>query len=170
MKKNRFFVFGLIALILALVLAGCSRADPKTLAKQTYDLTLEVMANPLKAVGGMAKAANIGRKVSKLSPADRQIYNDELARLTGSESGGLGILSGLLDSDSASVNEALSSIMGILNSSSNDNDNGSDANQLNGLLGSDSASFGEALNAIMGAIGKLNLSGNGNDSGSDTKQ
>jgi hypothetical protein len=109
MKKNRFFVYGLIALILALTLAGC-KDNPITLAKQTYDITQDVVANPLKMVGGLVKAANIKKKVDKLSPADRQIYNEELARLTGQEEGGLGVLGG----NSASVGEGLSALLGVL--------------------------------------------------------
>jgi len=124
MKKNRFFVFGLIVLILALVLAGCSKADPKALAKQTYDLIVEAMTNPLKAVTGMIKAGSIGKKVSKLSPADKQIYNDELARLTGAEAGGIGILNGLMGADSEAANEAIKAILeaiGVFNTSINGN-------------------------------------------------
>jgi hypothetical protein len=113
MKKNRFFVFGLMALIFALVLAGC-KDNPKALAKETYDLTQAVIANPLKMVGGMVKAAKIKKKVDKLSPVDKQIYNEELARLTGQETGGLGILGGLSDADSASVGEALNAILGAI--------------------------------------------------------
>ena len=119
MKKSRFFVFGLMALILALVLAGC-RTDPKALAKQTYDLTQDALSNPLKMAGSLIKAANIGKKVSKLSPADRQIYNEELARLAGQNPGGLGVLSGLLGGDSALSGESLKAILeaiGTLNSS-----------------------------------------------------
>jgi len=120
----------MLAIVLALVLAGCSRAEPKDLAKQTYDLTLEIMANPLKAAGSVVKAASIGKKVSKLSPADRQIYDEELARLTGQEEGGLGIFDGLLGGQDAGE---LGSI-------------------LSGLMSADGVSVKEALNAIMEAI------------------
>jgi len=119
MKKNRFFVFGLIALIFALVLAGCGD-NPKALAKQTYDLTQDVLSNPLKAVGGMVKASNIKKKVDKLSAADKQIYNEELARLFGQGDGGLGILGGIPYGDSSSAGETLNALMGaigMLNSS-----------------------------------------------------
>jgi hypothetical protein len=115
MKKNRFFVFSL-ALIFALVLAGC-KDNPKALAKETYDLTQDVMSNPLKMVGGMVKLANIKKKVDKLSPADKQIYSEELARLTGQETGGgLGILGALSGVDNAALKEALNAIMGAIGS------------------------------------------------------
>jgi hypothetical protein len=108
------------ALIIALVLAGC-KENPKTLAKQTYDLTRQALSNPLKAVGGLVKAANIGRKVNKLSAADRKIYNEELARLFGQGAGESGdILSGLLGGDSALSAETLNALMeaiGLISSS-----------------------------------------------------
>jgi len=113
MKKNRFFVFGLISLIFALTLAGC-KENPKALAKQTYDLTQDVLANPLKMVGGLVKAANIKKKVDKLSPADKQIYNEELARLTGQGEGEPGILGGLLGGNSTAVGETLSALLGAI--------------------------------------------------------
>ena len=113
MKKNRSFVFGLIALIFALTLAGC-KDNPKTLAKQTYDLTQAVLANPLKMVGGLVKATNIKKKVEKLSPADKQIYNDELARLSAQGEGEPGILGGLLGGNSAAVGESLGALLGAI--------------------------------------------------------
>jgi len=113
MKKNRFFVFGLIALSFTLILAGC-RENPKALAKQTYDLTQAVVANPLKMVGGLVKATNIKKKVDKLSPADKQIYNDELARLSAQGEGEPGILNGLLGGNSAAVGESLSALLGVI--------------------------------------------------------
>ena len=109
---NRKFLLAMLAISTALVLAGCSKTDPKALAKQTYDLTVEVMTNPLKAVTGMVKAANIGKKVSKLSPADKQIYTEELARLTGQKVGDLNrILSGILGGDGALSGETLNALM-----------------------------------------------------------
>ena len=113
MNKNRFYVFSIIALILALVLAGCGD-NPKALAKQTYKLTQDVLSNPLKAVGGLVKAANIKKKVDKLSAADRQIYNEELARLSRQGEGGLGVLGGSPDGDSASAGETMNSLLGII--------------------------------------------------------
>ena len=111
MKKNRFFVFGFIALIFALALTGC-KPNPKALAKQTYDLTQDALTNPLKMVGSLVKAANIGKKVSKLSRADKQIYTEELARLTGQGVGDLSsILSGLLGGDGALSGETLNALM-----------------------------------------------------------
>jgi len=131
---NKKFWLVMLVIVLALGMAGCSRAEPKDLAQQTYDLTMEIMANPIKAAGSMVKAASIARKVSKLSPADKQIYNEELARLTGQEEGGLGsILGSFMGADNASIKEALNAIMeaiGELNSSiKNNTGNGTDAKQ-----------------------------------------
>jgi len=149
---NRKIWLVVLVIVLALVLAGCSRADPKDLAKQTYDITVEIMANPLKAAGSLVKAASIGKKVSKLSPADRQIYDDELVRLTGSDAGGIGILNGLLGGQEAGGTGILNGLLG-----------GQEAGDLNsilgGLMGADSASVKEALNSIMEAIGAFNSNG-----------
>jgi len=108
------------ALIIALVLAGC-KENPKNLAKQTYDLTQQALSNPLKAVSGVIKAANIGRKVSKLSAADRKIYNEELTRLMTKGMGdSAGIFNGLLGEDNALSGETLNALMqaiGLITSS-----------------------------------------------------
>jgi hypothetical protein len=116
MNKNRFFVFGFIALIFALVLAGC-KENPKALAKQTYDLTQGVLSNPLKAVSSLVKVNDIKKKVSKLSAADKQIYNEDLARLIGQGGGELGILGNLLDGEAAETLNTILGAIGILNSS-----------------------------------------------------
>jgi len=92
MKKNSINILGLaLTLVFALVLAGCG-ANPKGLAKQTYDLYQESTAardNPLKLPGVMLKAASLGKKVNKLSGRDRQIFDEELARLGGAGLDGL---------------------------------------------------------------------------------
>ena len=93
MKKNRFYFFGMVALVLlfALVLASCG-ADPKELAQQTYDLSQEALGvffNPQKATELQKKAADIEKKVAKLSSRDRRTYDAELARLSGQGLGGL---------------------------------------------------------------------------------
>jgi hypothetical protein len=166
MKKNRFFVFVLMALILALALAGCRKADPKALAKETYDLIVGAMANPLKAVGSIAKAASLGKKVSKLSDADKQIYNDELARLTGSDAGGIGILDGLLGGKEGEASGLLGGLLGGKESGASGllggllgGKEGEASGILGGLMGADSAAVNEALKAIMEAMGALNSTG-----------
>jgi len=113
MKKNRFFVFGLIALGFTLILAGC-RENPKALAKQTYDLTQDALSSPLKMAGSLIKAANIKKKVDKLSAADRQIYNEELARLSGQGEGDPGKSGGSAGGSGNPFGEALNSLMGII--------------------------------------------------------
>jgi hypothetical protein len=145
MKENRFFVFGLITLIFALVLAGCGD-NPKALAKQTYKLTQDVLSNPLKAVGGLVKASNIKKKVDKLSPANKQIYNEELARLLGQGDGGLGILGGIPYGDSSSAGETLNAFMGamgMLNLSAPTAPEGETAKESSGGKTADSKSGGK---------------------------
>jgi hypothetical protein len=93
MKKNGLNILGLTAptklaaltLIFALVLAGCG-ANPKGLAKQTYDLyeqSIAALSNPLKLPGVMLKASSLGEKVNNLSERDKKIYKEELTRLGG---------------------------------------------------------------------------------------
>jgi hypothetical protein len=105
-------VFVLAALVLAL--AGCGGGNPKALAKQTYDIGLQAlgaMFDPAKAAELEKKVEDIEKKVVKLSPADRVIYDEELVRL-GEEAaaaalGGLfKAAGGLFDAGTKAVNEA----------------------------------------------------------------
>jgi hypothetical protein len=82
-KVVRGAVFVLMA-ALVLALAGCGGGNPKTLAKQTYDIGLQAvgaMFDPAKAAELEKKVEDIEKKVAKLSPADRTIYEAELTRL-----------------------------------------------------------------------------------------
>jgi len=85
MKKNRFYFLAMVALVLsfALVLGSCG-ANPKGLAKQSYDLTqqsYQAISDPQKLAELQNKLADIQKKVEKLSQADELIYAQELARL-----------------------------------------------------------------------------------------
>ena len=87
MKKNKFCFLAMAVLVLsfALVLGSCG-ANPKDLAKQSYELTqqtLNVGTDLNKATALQKKAAAIAEKVEKLSASDRVIYTQELARLSG---------------------------------------------------------------------------------------
>jgi starvation-inducible outer membrane lipoprotein len=78
MEKDIQNILGLMALTLVFTagLSGC-RANPKSLAKQTFDLygqSIKAAANPLKLPGIAIKAASIVRKVKNLSAGDMQIY------------------------------------------------------------------------------------------------
>lgn len=92
------------AAMVILVLSGCGGGnDPKTLAKQTYDLTIEAMGaiyNPEKTEKLNKELENLEAKVKKLSPAKAIIYQVELARLLASDSGSK--FSGALESASTS--------------------------------------------------------------------
>jgi hypothetical protein len=95
--KRRKFVLGVSALLLTfvLVLAGCGGGNPKSLAKQSYDLAqqaLGAMFDPSKAAELEKKAVEIEAKVAKLSENDRAIYDAELARLASEALCGLGSL------------------------------------------------------------------------------
>jgi hypothetical protein len=82
MNKNKIFLLGVLAL--GLVLAGCGGSNPKSLAKQTYDIGLQAvgaMFDPAKAAELEKKVEDIEKKVAKLSGKDRAIYDEELARL-----------------------------------------------------------------------------------------
>ncbi|GHV11737.1 hypothetical protein FACS189491_03510 [Spirochaetia bacterium] len=86
------FRLGAIAFALSLmaILASCGGSDPKALAKQTYDIgqqALGALFDPAKAAKLTKKAADIEKKVAKLSEKDQAIYNEELARLAGNALG-----------------------------------------------------------------------------------
>jgi len=100
--KNTSLVFGAVLILMAaLVLAGCGGEDPKKLAKETYDLGLQAMSaafDSSKAADLEKKSAEIQKKVEKLSAANRVIYEQELARLTGNA------LDDLFESSGSSLN------------------------------------------------------------------
>jgi hypothetical protein len=140
------------ALIIALVLAGC-RPNPKALAKQTYNVTVEVLSNPQKAEKSLEKAAAIKQKLAKLTSAERQLYNEELEDLTGQGVRALAILGGLPDGNGGSMGKALDAVLGDISATDSDGDNdggGFISRLLGGLLGgksktaSDSASSGDS--------------------------
>jgi cell division protein FtsB len=83
MKKIRKALFIALLVSLALVFVGCS--NPKSLAKQTYDLTQQAtsISDPSKAIKLATKAAKIAAQVEKLSEAKQEEYETELARLMG---------------------------------------------------------------------------------------
>jgi hypothetical protein len=79
--------------VIAVMFAGCARSsDPKTLAKETYDIVQKALVavfDPAKSSELEKKLADIEAKVAKLSEEDKAIYEKELARLTGDGLGGL---------------------------------------------------------------------------------
>jgi len=83
--KNTFKMVMAIALItvLAFAFVSCGGGDdPKSLAKQSYDLTLKMfadMGNPNLE----AEAKKLEEKYNKLSDADREIFDAEVMRLFG---------------------------------------------------------------------------------------
>jgi hypothetical protein len=137
MKKNSLNILRLAALTLvfALLLSSCG-ANPKSLAKQTYDLYQEAIAataNPLKLPGVAIKAASLRRKLNNLSARDRQIYDEELERLTGVGLGGLLGLEGLGDLS------GIEGLGGLLGGGGAGNSGGTDADtgggESGGLMG-----------------------------------
>jgi len=83
MKKNKVYIFVLaLVLIFALVLASCG-PNPKSLAKQTYDLTMS-STSLTSAVSNAQKVVEIAGKVAKLSAQNKQVYDAELQRLMAS--------------------------------------------------------------------------------------
>ncbi|MDR1024732.1 MAG: hypothetical protein LBL56_03325 [Treponema sp.] len=116
MDKKLVYSLGgtLLLLTFSLMLAGC-KADPKDLAKQSYELGQQAwsaMFDVKKAAELEKKATAIEKKVAKLSASDMAIYTEELARLSGS---GLG---GLFEAASGALN-AVNEAAGALDSASN---------------------------------------------------
>ena len=92
MKIRKSVFFMLSALLLAAGMAGCGKENPKSLARETYNLSIEALGaifNPAKTAELEKKAEEIAKKVEKLSESDKVIYNSELERLTGQIFGGL---------------------------------------------------------------------------------
>ena len=93
--KNKVMKIGIIVLIavIGLTMASCGD-NPKSLAKQTYDLTMQIESLSLtdytKMIQLSAKIAAIEVKVMKLSEKDLEIYLDELFRLGGYSMGDFG--------------------------------------------------------------------------------
>jgi len=87
MKK--FMQVVLAGMIVMSLLAGCGGgSDPKSLAKQAYDLQQKSMDAILKgdpsAAEKIAKdVAAIQKKIEALSDADKKIFADEYAKLIG---------------------------------------------------------------------------------------
>jgi len=119
---------GIIALFIIFVIciSGCFKADPKALAKETYEIAKETMSavfNSTKAADLQKKAAAVSEKVNRLSAADKTIYNVELMRLAGDDLGNLidigsNILStsqGILDF-SVQAHDAVQQVVDTINS------------------------------------------------------
>jgi len=86
MKKRKIFVLAAILLALTLIAAGCAKEDPKDLAKQYYDLSLEAISlgnliSSSKQTERETKLKVLEEKISKLSEEDKKIYTDELIKL-----------------------------------------------------------------------------------------
>ena len=88
--KTTLAIFIIISLVLAVASCGGGN-DPKSLAKQNVDLLQEWMnlgqqgikQDDPKAVALQKKIDAAEKKVEKLSEADKKIYDEELAKLTG---------------------------------------------------------------------------------------
>jgi predicted small secreted protein len=88
MKNTRVLrIAGIIALlaVTGFSMAACGGNDPKSLAKQAYDLTkqaLTVGTDLQKAADLAQKSLELTKKVEQLSGEDEEIYAAEYARLT----------------------------------------------------------------------------------------
>ena len=87
MKGKRIFLMvSAILLVLSIVLASCGGSDPKSLAKQVYDVERELdEAGGVYSVGADSpqgtKYFDLLEKADKLSPEDKKIFGEELNRL-----------------------------------------------------------------------------------------
>ena len=120
MKKRKIFVLAAILLALTLIAAGCAKEDPKALAKQYYDLSLEAISlgnliSSSKQAEWETKLKAIDDKVSKLSEEDKKIYNEELIKLGINDLGNvLGGVGDFLESAVEGVGDLLESAKGLL--------------------------------------------------------
>jgi len=110
--KKLFTLFGIIVLatIIGITMVSCGGSDPKELAKQSYDLSIEAMNalfSPSKAADIAKKTASLEAKIAKLSASDKAIYDQELTRLIGGSFGNfLNFGSDLLNSGTDALSSA----------------------------------------------------------------
>jgi hypothetical protein len=113
------------SVIVILCVVGCGGGKPKTLAAEAFELSKEYIGalyNPSKAADLEKKMEEHEAKISGLSPEDYEIYQTELARLTGDVTGALfgGMLDSLTDSYFNDAESALDAAGTIFNEMSND--------------------------------------------------
>jgi len=83
--KNKKWIIVCIAVLLAvtvLVSCGGKKDDPKSLAKQTLDLTMQLETNPEKALDIEQKLSEIAAKVEKLPLTQQISYASELTKIS----------------------------------------------------------------------------------------
>ncbi|GHU97274.1 hypothetical protein FACS189483_02760 [Spirochaetia bacterium] len=90
MKRNKMMKGLLVAVFAASLVIGMASCgggnDPKSLAKQAYEMQQQMIAasnDPAKLAPLMEKAKTIEAKEKKLSDAEKEIYLQEFARLSG---------------------------------------------------------------------------------------
>jgi uncharacterized membrane protein YccC len=114
--RRKIFTAGISVLLLTFLISISScGADPKSLAKQSYDIGLEALSalfDPAKAAELEKEITDIEEKVAALSESDRAVYDEELARLSGE---GLGSLFG---AGAEALQESFDAASSILNDTS----------------------------------------------------
>ena len=83
--KIKNLLIACVVLMTVLVMVSCGgkpKDTPKSLAKETFDLTAQLVSNPEQAVEITAKLNIVREKVSKFSPAKQLSYTTELAKLS----------------------------------------------------------------------------------------
>jgi len=127
---------GCIALaVIGFSMASCG-ANPKGLAKQRYDLRLEAVGsalNPAKAADATKKVVDVEKKAAKLSAADKIVYEQELARLTGQ--GVNSLLDAASGLDDTSIEETLDTAGKLLDTAGKALDTAKQANDLLNSIG-----------------------------------
>jgi len=82
--KNKLKFLGIIAIvtIIGFTAIGCSAGDdPKALAKQAYELIMQLEGTDTQEEAIMEKIEALDEKVRKLPEAKQLIFNAELERL-----------------------------------------------------------------------------------------
>ena len=133
--RNKLLLAFVVLMAAFVVLAGCGSKDsPKSLAKQTFDLSIQAMENAFdteKSVQIAEKNAVVEAKVAALSPKDKEAYDKELGWLSLKNMGKLlkttgGVLNeasgkitdetGLNDADLKALKDATGQLKDALNS------------------------------------------------------
>ncbi|GMO54322.1 MAG: hypothetical protein Ta2G_13260 [Termitinemataceae bacterium] len=83
MKYNSVFSC-ILVLSFAAFLLSCEATDPKSLAQQSYDITVQAaisLSDSSKIEKLNKKSAKLEKKIAALSEADKAVYNEEFQRL-----------------------------------------------------------------------------------------
>ena len=85
-KMVQVLLSAVIAVSLVFGMVACSKDNPKSLAKEAYEisqLVMDAISDPAKMVELQKRSEAISAKIDKLSDADKKLVQEEMVRLMG---------------------------------------------------------------------------------------